>query len=111
MNRLRREIDIGIFPLFECEDAIARGLCKPVIYMGASIPVVATRYGLVDGLIRDGENGFLCGCEAEWEEKLSRLIEDAELRMKIGEAGFETVRNYSLEYCFSLLENNFLKIL
>ena len=111
MNRLRREIDIGIFPLFECEDAVARGLCKPVIYMGASIPVVASRFGLVDGLIRDGENGFLCKTEAEWEDKLSRLIEDADLRKKIGDAGFETVRKYSLQYCFSLLEDNFLKTL
>ena len=108
MNEARCKIDIGLFPLIPCVDSMGRGLCKPVMYMGAAIPVVATNYGLVDGLIKDGENGFLCNNEQEWFDKISLLIESAALRKEIGQKGFKTVEEFSLEKNFDLLENNFL---
>ena len=108
MNLARRRIDIGLFPLFPCINSLGRGLCKPVIYMGAEIPVAATDYGLVSTIIRDEENGVLCNGQQEWVEKLSRLIEDRAWREKLGKAGFETVKQFSLENNFQLLEKHFL---
>lgn len=108
MNRARSRIDIGVFPLLPCENSLGRGLCKPVIYMGASIPVVATNLGIISDLIQDGKNGFLCNNDHEWIEALSKLIEDKSLRREIGHAGFATVKAYSLENIFKILEDNFL---
>ncbi|MBO4646657.1 MAG: glycosyltransferase family 4 protein [Lentisphaeria bacterium] len=108
MDRARRRIDIGLFPLLPSVNSIGRGLCKPVMYMGAGIPVAATRFGLVSDLIRDGENGMLCGSPEEWIDKLSKLIEDPALRKKLGRSGFETVKQFSIENNFQLLEKHFL---
>lgn len=108
MNKARRQIDIGLFPLIPCENSLGRGYLKAVLYMGASIPVVATDYGVLPDLIQDGVNGFLCHNESDWFNKLSLLIEDVVLRKKIGNAGFETVKVYSLENCFQQLEDHFL---
>ena len=108
MHKARLDIDIGLFPLLPCIDSIGRGLCKPTMYMGASIPVVATDFGLVSNFIKDGENGFLCHNDQEWIDKLSLLIESSELRQKIGDNGFKTVEQFSIKNNFQLLEKNFL---
>ena len=108
MNLARRKIDIGLFPLLPGENALGRGVCKAIMYMGASIPVAATKYGLVSELIQDGINGFLCENDLDWKDKLSALITDRTLRKKMGEAGFSSVEKYSLENNFQILEDNFL---
>ena len=41
--------------------------------------------------IRDGENGFLANTPEDWENKLTQLITDAELRNNIGKAAFQFV--------------------
>lgn len=44
------------------------------------------------------ENGFLATTEEEWHEKLSLLIENPELRKKMGMKGRDfVVKNYSFE--------------
>ena len=42
-------------------------------------------------IIEHGENGFLPDGEKQWVEVLSKLIENKELRKKIGDKGRETV--------------------
>jgi len=50
-------------------------------------------------IIEDGVNGFLANTEEEWIEKLSRLIEDPGLRMRMGKAGRKTIEErFSLKY-------------
>lgn len=52
--------------------------------------------GITKELIRDGENGFLATTEDEWYENLSLLIDNPELRKKMGMRGRDfVVRNYS----------------
>jgi len=38
-------------------------------------------------IIQDGKNGFLPGTEEEWFTVLSALVENKELRERIGKAG------------------------
>jgi glycosyltransferase involved in cell wall biosynthesis len=92
-----RTCDIGVYPLWA--DEWARGKCgwKALQFMAAGVPVVASAIGANKEIIQDGVNGLLATSEGEWCEKLRWLIEDPQLRRKIGAAGRETVeKHYSL---------------
>lgn len=92
------QIDIGIMPLPDNE--WAKGKCgfKGLQYMALEISTIMSPVGVNTEIIQDGENGFLAISEADWMEKLSRLIESKELREKIGKAGRKTVvERYSIE--------------
>jgi len=92
------EFDIGIMPLHDT--VWVRGKCafKAIEYMGAGIPNVSSPYGAVTSIVKDGVNGFLAETPSEWVEKLSRLIEDTDLRERIGYQGRLTVeRGYSIQ--------------
>lgn len=87
------EMDIGVYPLPDEEWVFGKSGLKALQYMGAGVPVVATRLGAACDFIRDGENGFLAGSTDEWVEKLSRLILDPGLRARMGRAGRATVED------------------
>lgn len=92
------EIDIGLYPLPKNEWALGKGGGKVFQYMSMGIPPVCTCFGEVLEFIEDGKNGFLADSEEEWLEKISRLIEDAKLRKKMGLAGRQTVvERYSVK--------------
>ncbi len=79
--------DIGIMPL--PDDEWTKGKCgfKGLLYMTFEVPAVMSRVGANKEIIQDGENGFLADGVEEWVQKLSLLIESAELRKKLGQAG------------------------
>jgi len=83
--------DIGIMPLNDNE--WTRGKCayKALVYMAVGIPVVCSPVGVVNDFILHGQNGFLAPNEEQWVEILSMLIEDPELRRRVGIAGRQTV--------------------
>lgn len=95
------KFDIGIFPPPSDEfDYLVRGPHKGVRYMGVGIPAVFYDYGDCKLFVRDMENAVLYKNEEEFEEKVSQLIENEELRKKLGKAGYETVYSmYSVESC------------
>src|SRR3989338_8543617 len=86
-----KTFDIGIMPMPDNE--WTRGKCgfKAILYMNMGIPCVCSPVGVNREIITDGVNGFLAGTDEEWIEKLSLLIENAELRKKLGMAGRKTV--------------------
>ncbi len=60
------------------------------------VPTVAVGNRTFSEAIEDGLDGFLAGTEEEWTEKLSKLIEDGELRKKMGaNAREKSLRNYT----------------
>lgn len=85
-------MDIGLFPLFRGEDALARGALKAAIYMSGEAAVVAQRYGENEQLIDDDVNGLLASTDQEWYEKIAFLIRNPEERRRIAERGLATVR-------------------
>lgn len=92
------EINIGIMPL--PDDEWANGKCgfKGIQYMSLEIPTIMSPVGVNTEIISDGENGFLADGLDEWLEKLSILIENPDLREKMGKAGRKTViEKYSVE--------------
>jgi hypothetical protein len=88
--------DIGIMPLVDTP--FTRGKCggKALVCMSCGVPVVASPVGANSDIIQDGENGLLARTTGEWLEKLGALIDDAELRARLGGEGRRTIeRRYS----------------
>lgn len=80
------EIDIGIMPL--PDDEWSRGKCglKALQYMALGIPTVLSPVG-VNCEIARGDAAVLASTEAEWRDALAALIDDADLRARLGAAG------------------------
>ena len=64
--------------------------------MSVGIPTVMSGVGMNKKIIQNGQNGYLANSPTEWVDLLSNLIENQDLRTKIGNSGRETVlKNYS----------------
>lgn len=104
---LFNSIDIGVMPLEE--DPWTKGKCgmKGLLYMSVGKPAVMSAVGMNTDIIDHGVNGFIPVGEEEWFKVLSDLIENPELRKKIGHAGRDTVLN---EYSFEVLKWKMLDV-
>lgn len=85
-------MDIGLFPLYRGDDALARGALKSAVYMSGEAAVVAQRYGENVEVIEDGVNGMLASTDQEWHDKLAWLIRNPEERRRIAARGLATAR-------------------
>lgn len=93
-----RAMDIGIMPL--PDDEWARGKCglKGLQYMALGIPTLMSPVGVNSDIIHDGVDGFLPSTVEQWVDRLSMLVEDAELRGRMGRMARATVEErYSLQ--------------
>ena len=100
--QLLAECDIGIMPLPDTE--FTRGKCglKLIQYMACGLPVVASPVGANREIVEENRNGFLAASAREWFEKLEVLVEDADLRKRLGESGRARVAaQYTLEHGLS----------
>ena len=91
-------MDIGIMPL--PNTPWMRGKCgyKLIQYMACGLPVVASPVGVNTKIVEHGVNGFLAETPEEWANALKTLIDDPELRQKMGQAGRKRVEErYSLQ--------------
>jgi glycosyltransferase involved in cell wall biosynthesis len=61
--------------------------------MANALPVVARHLpGVNDSFVKDGETGFLFSRDAEFPERVLKLVNDSELRLKFGQAGRQLAR-------------------
>jgi glycosyltransferase involved in cell wall biosynthesis len=98
------QMDIGLFPLFEIQESLARGILKATVYMAGEATVVAQDYGDLRGLIVDGQNGMLAASSEEWVAKLDFLIDNAQERRRMAGNGLDTVRRqFATDVCFGQL--------
>lgn len=89
--------DIGIMPLLQDEWTLGKCSTKLLQYMAMGIPVVSSAVGANCDIVEDGQNGFLAEDEDDWFDKIALLVENAELRKKVGLSGRATVESsYSL---------------
>ncbi len=79
--------DIGIMPL--SDDEFSRGKCafKLLQYMAAGLPCVASPVGANCEVVQTGRTGILASTPEAWEAALSALLQDAELRLRMGREG------------------------
>jgi glycosyltransferase involved in cell wall biosynthesis len=105
-----QSFDIGLMPLVD--DPWSWGKCglKIIQYQGVGVPVICTPVGINRDLVEDRMNGLYARTPVEWEQTLSILIENSELREQMGREGRRRVlENYTYQACaprlFSILDH------
>lgn len=91
-----QRFSIGLMPLPMEEWSRGKSGGKARTYMAAGVPPVVSAIGYNLELLRDGETGFLCRDEDDWERAIEALVADAGLRQRIAnEARAEVERRFS----------------
>jgi glycosyltransferase involved in cell wall biosynthesis len=102
------EIDIGIMPLTDDDWTRGKAGFKILQFMASGIPIVASPVGVNSEIVIHEENGFLARTEEEWVRFLKGLIEDGDLRDRMGENGRERIEKH---YSLKVIAPRFLGIL
>lgn len=93
-----QSLDIGVYPLVDDDWSRGKAGLKIIQYQAAGLPCVASDVPLSREQLREGETGFLVADDAQWEDRLEKLLADAVLRRRMGLAAREdAVRLYSHE--------------
>ena len=87
-----RKIDVGLLPLPLNEWNKRKFFLKLVQYMALGIPAVCTPLGSNPEGVDHGETGFLADSSEEWVKYLELLVDDAELRARMGERAAQVAR-------------------
>jgi glycosyltransferase involved in cell wall biosynthesis len=100
--------DIGLMPIED--DLWAKGKCglKIIQYLSVGVPVVCTPVGINSDIVKDGGNGFWATNHQEWVDRLSNLIQNPDLRLRLGLKGIETVEQ---EYSLTVTSEKFFQVL
>lgn len=83
--------DIGLMPL--ADDEWTRYKCglKAIQYLASGIPAVVSPVGVNAEIVRPGVEGFCATSTGQWHDALAALLDDPELRTRLGAAGRQTV--------------------
>lgn len=94
-----QKIDIGVMPLIQdSKFNKAKSPTRLFEYMAMSKPVVASCIGEVKEIIEDGVNGLLAMSKDEFVQRLISLIENEDMRRRLGENARRTVEErFSLQ--------------
>lgn len=94
-----KQADVFAFPTFYHNEAF------PLVNLEAmefKLPIVSTNVGGIPDEITDGENGYVVESKdaANLSDALCKLLGDASLREKMGEAGYKKFKAQFTEQCF-----------
>lgn len=85
--------DIIVAPLSDNVYNRCKSSIKFIEASSAKKPGVWQRIRQYEEVIEEGKNGFLANKADQWYEAIKKLIEDKELRRKIGENAFKTTKD------------------
>jgi len=102
------QIDIGLYPLPNEDWVYGKSGLKALQYMALGIPTIATDIGANKRVISDSEDGFLVNSEKEWVERILNLIENVDLRRKIGQNARQKVET---QFSIKANQKKYLNIL
>ncbi len=100
MPALLAQMDIGLMFLMENKYTRAKSPTKMFEYMAMGLAVCASATGEPAHILEDGETGMLASDTAEFTDRLTTLIADAERRKTMARRGHETIRQ---EFCFDAI--------
>jgi L-malate glycosyltransferase len=93
-----RRFDVGLLPVPPSPWAPHKFYMKLVQYMALGIPPVASAMGCNPSVIDEGESGFLSRDPRDWESAVSQLVQDADLRERMGRRAAEVAhQRYTLQ--------------
>ena len=108
LPNLIAQIDINLAPLVVNEFNNGKSEIKYTETALVKKPTVASDAEAFVYAIKNGETGFIAKNDKEWFDKISKLIEDSELRRSIAENAYQSVtKNYNTK----TLGKNFLKFI
>ena len=84
---------IGIMPLVEDQWSLGKCGFKGLQYMSLGIPTVMSPVGVNTDIVEHRKNGLIASTAPEWKNGLELLLSDAELRMKLGKNGKQTIES------------------
>ncbi|MCA1629190.1 MAG: glycosyltransferase family 4 protein [Acidobacteria bacterium] len=82
-----RSFDVGVYPILPSDWAAGKSGFKSVQYMSVGVPFVATPLGATTEIGEAGVTHFLAATHGEWRDALAKLLADAPLRRRMGDAG------------------------
>ena len=85
---------IGIGPLRSTEVTKHALPIKVLEYMSAGLPIIAARNTLPEDVLEEGKNGFFIDNSRELSEKILELLNNEELRKKMGKNSIEMVQKF-----------------
>jgi len=91
-NFIKLDCDIFIAPLRDNRFNRCKSAIKFLEYSALGVPGVYSRLETYSGVVVHGENGYLAEAVVEWEEYLSRLIENPAERAAMGRQAQNTVQ-------------------
>lgn len=101
------KFDIGIMPMPDDKWSLGKCSMKALIYMSLGVPTVCSDVGMNREVISHGENGYLAKNNEDWFNSIQILVNNQELRNKIGKKSRETIiEKYSMKVC----ANKFAKV-
>lgn len=89
LAELLASVDVSIAPLRRSVFNEAKSENKWVEASLVKVPTVASRVGAFERMIEDGETGFLCDTEKEWESVLLDLVDNPTKRHRVAEAAYQ----------------------
>lgn len=99
-----RSFDIGVYPLTDDAWNARKSALKAVQYMASGVPFVMSPVGVCATLGLRDETHFLATTDDEWLIALRRLLTDATLRKRMGEAGRKFAEeHHSLKHAADVL--------
>ena len=100
-----RQADIFVFPTYYETFGLVN-----LEAMEYKLPVISTNEGGIPDIVKDGENGLICEKQNPYSlaDCIAKLLDDEELRVKMGNAGYE---KFCREFTLQRFESRMLDIL
>ena len=96
LPQLIASVDINIAPLTRTIFNEAKSENKWVEAALVKVPTVATDFGAFSHEVKDGEAGLLCSSIEGWHKALIDLIDDREMRQRIGQAAYDEAMEHRI---------------
>lgn len=103
------DFTIGLAPIVEDEYAMGKDSVKLRQYMALGLAIVGSDFGVNHEIIKHGVNGLLAKTQDDWISNIILLIDQPELRSRLGtEARANVVKQFDASVQVSLLKDEIL---
>jgi glycosyltransferase involved in cell wall biosynthesis len=92
MPEMLGDVDFYAVPLLDMTYTRAKSSVKFLEMSSTTVPGVWQDIRQYQEVVKHGKNGFLAKSEGDWYKGMKRLCESVELRRKMGQAAFKTVK-------------------